>query len=642
MKTIQQPILILAATLLFSNDITAQKQWFTIGTPGFSAGAVQYTSLGVDQNGIRYVAYTDAANGDKATVMRYDGTNWVAVGNAGFSPAAAHTTSLDLDSKGVPYVAFQDQGNNNKTTVMKYDGTQWVGVGVPGLSAGSVYQTCIAFDNNDTLYIAYRDSANGAKATVKKYNGTSWVNVGIEGFSMGAASELKLAIDNIGNPYVMYTDLSLNNRGYVMKFDGNNWVIIGNPSIGNSSFSNSDIRLASLAFGKNDTPYVAYYYDFPASYVKKWDGTQWDLAYYFAPRKISCLAMDSSGIPYVAYTDTAGGKMSVSKYNGGIWPTPWVSVGQSDFSSGSIDYASMVFDKDNVPIVTYQDGGNGNKATAMIYQCHPEVKVNICALVIDSVQNRYVTIAWDTSTVSGLVDSFRIYREDNGNYINIGNVPATINDFNDANALSLSQSYRYKVTYLDKCGRNLPLDSSTAHRTIMLSFDYLIDEKVSVTWNSYEGISNLTYTVMRSNEFSSFIPIASFGVTGSDTTYIDMNPPTGSNRYRIDAALPSPCKVSNFTFDKITSNTVTAWHTGIKEVGNSDKIMLNPNPAQNELKVTATETLTKIDIFSLTGQRLMTNRPTSGKESLIDVSSLQPGTYYMKVNDIHNATFIKQ
>ena len=263
-------------------------------------------------------------------------------------------------------------------------------------------------------------------------------------------------------------------------------------------------------------------------------------------------------------------------------------------------------------------------------------------MITDSILNGHITIVWDSAVVSEFADSFRIYREDNGNYNEIGSVPATINYFNDVTSLPSSQSYRYKVSYLDKCGGEWFPDWSIAHRSIMLVFDYLIDGKASITWNRYEGIPSLTYTVMRSNELGSFMPIASFGVAGSDTTYIDANPPTGSNRYRIDVALASPCKVDNFTFDKITSNTVTAWHTGIGEVVNKGNIMLIPNPAHNQLKITATETLTKIDIFGLTGQRLMTNRPTSGKESIIDVSSLQPGTYYMKVNDLHNATFIKR
>ena len=50
-----------------------------VGTPGFSEGDAQYVSLVSDSSGTQYVAYQDAAHNNKATVMKFDGTNRVAV-----------------------------------------------------------------------------------------------------------------------------------------------------------------------------------------------------------------------------------------------------------------------------------------------------------------------------------------------------------------------------------------------------------------------------------------------------------------------------------------------------------------------------------------------------------------------------------
>jgi len=48
--------------------------WSVVGSFGFSAGGVYYhTALAIDKNNIPYVAYTDMANGRKATVMKFDG-----------------------------------------------------------------------------------------------------------------------------------------------------------------------------------------------------------------------------------------------------------------------------------------------------------------------------------------------------------------------------------------------------------------------------------------------------------------------------------------------------------------------------------------------------------------------------------------
>jgi hypothetical protein len=66
------------------------------------------------------VAYRDYANGDKAVVMVFNGSSWVAMGSPGLSGGLAAYTSLALDSHGWPYVAYMDAASGNKATVMKY------------------------------------------------------------------------------------------------------------------------------------------------------------------------------------------------------------------------------------------------------------------------------------------------------------------------------------------------------------------------------------------------------------------------------------------------------------------------------------------------------------------------------------------
>ena len=50
-----------------------QPDWDVVGSAGFSAGPVCYTSLAFAPDGTPYVAYQDEGNGGKATVMRYNG-----------------------------------------------------------------------------------------------------------------------------------------------------------------------------------------------------------------------------------------------------------------------------------------------------------------------------------------------------------------------------------------------------------------------------------------------------------------------------------------------------------------------------------------------------------------------------------------
>ena len=67
------------------------------------------------------MAYEDAANSNKATVMKYDSSSseWVTAGTAGFSSSAAYSESLAFSPDGTPYVAYVDTWNDSYATLMK-------------------------------------------------------------------------------------------------------------------------------------------------------------------------------------------------------------------------------------------------------------------------------------------------------------------------------------------------------------------------------------------------------------------------------------------------------------------------------------------------------------------------------------------
>lgn len=96
--------------------------WSVVGTAGLSLGVVNYTSMALDSTGIRSI--------------------WSYVGSHGFSPSQAFDTSMALDSSGNPYVAYQDNGE--RATVMHWNGSSWNTVGSAGFSAGNVTYTSIA------------------------------------------------------------------------------------------------------------------------------------------------------------------------------------------------------------------------------------------------------------------------------------------------------------------------------------------------------------------------------------------------------------------------------------------------------------------------------------------------------------------
>jgi hypothetical protein len=151
--------------------------------------------------------------------MKFDGNSWVNVGNAGLPYGLVYGTSLAFSPSGEPYVAFLDALNYQKATVMKYDGTNWVYVGNAGFSEGEADFTSLAFSPSGQPYVAYTDGGNGGKASVMKYDGTNWGYFGNAGFSEGAAVYFSLAFSPSGNPYVSYADVANYQKATVMKYD---------------------------------------------------------------------------------------------------------------------------------------------------------------------------------------------------------------------------------------------------------------------------------------------------------------------------------------------------------------------------------------------------------------------------------------
>jgi hypothetical protein len=349
-------IAILVFTLCTNLKVSAQCSWTDAGISNFSYA--NYTSIAIDGSGTPYVVYQDISN--KATVMKYNGSNWVTVGTAGFSAGEARSTSIAIDGSGTPYVVYMDGGNGSKATVMKFNGTSWVTVGTAGFSAGTAIYTSIAIDGSGTPYAVYRDGGNGSKATVMKYNGSSWVTVGAAGFSANVVDYTTIAIDGSGTPHVVCRDWANTNKATVLKFDGSSWV-----TVGTAGFSAGNANYTSIAIDGSGIPYVVYQDGGNANKatVMKYNGSSWApvVAAGFSAgiADYTSIAIDGSGTPYVVYKDGANGtKATVKKFNGNSWET----VGVVGFSLGTANYTSIAIDAAGTVYTIYTS--NTSRASA--------------------------------------------------------------------------------------------------------------------------------------------------------------------------------------------------------------------------------------------------------------------------------------
>ncbi|MBI3502925.1 MAG: T9SS type A sorting domain-containing protein [Bacteroidetes bacterium] len=176
----------------------------------------------------------------------------------------------------------------------------------------------------------------------------------------------------------------------------------------------------------------------------------------------------------------------------------------------------------------------------------PPPTQDICLVTVDSTSTKNV-IAWEKPTPQGEIDSFLVYREIGlNNYVHIASVPySALSEFTDTtNGVNPQiQSYRYKLSVRDTCGTESVL--SAHHRTIHLSTPtFTPPKKFDLIWtNDYEGFSFSQYYILRDgNNTGNWVVIDS--VTYGNLSYTDINAPSDSARYLVEATPTIPCIVS--------------------------------------------------------------------------------------------------
>jgi len=373
----KKSFIILMITLLISVPFQVfaadDPVWTAVGPAGFSAGSAYNIALALNGSGQPCIFFADNANGNRATVMQFNGTDWTVVGTPGFSADsvsnALHALSLAFDSNGNPYVAYRDNSADDKATVMHYNGSAWVPVGPVGFSPGAVQFLFLAIDSQDTLYVAFQDGMSGNKATVMRFDGTAWVPVGSAGISGGTASFTTLDFDRADMPYLSYQDGANSNSLTVQTYTAaDGWQILGQ-----AAFSPGAVNFPVIQLNGLDVPYVAFtdlFNGYEAS-AMRFNGTTWEQVgnpafsqgiSFSMPWYLS-LAFDQADNPYVAY---AAQRVYVFRYSGS-----WQPLGTLPLTDFYSDYTAMAIAADNTVFVGFTDGdstgGNAGKATVMRY-----------------------------------------------------------------------------------------------------------------------------------------------------------------------------------------------------------------------------------------------------------------------------------
>ena len=286
--------------------------------------------------------------------------SWQVVGPELFSPNQAYYTSLAISADGTPYVAFQDWSSSSGILglkVMKYDGSSWVDVSGVYVLEGAVDYISLQLSHNGSPYVAFRQGYG--KGYLYYLSDTNWVALGSY-FSEGEVNYISFAMYN-DIPYLLYRetrDLS------VRKWNGSSWEYLGTRGFAEASPGTP----ICLALDSSGTPYVAFsdYQNTDKLKVMKYNGSSWETvgSAGFSEYEISSMALGiDSDIPYVVYQnyDESGGNYShfVKKYDAG-----WVQVGNANLSTGLLSFLNIAF-YNHTPYLAFTDGGSLIRATVL-------------------------------------------------------------------------------------------------------------------------------------------------------------------------------------------------------------------------------------------------------------------------------------
>lgn len=203
-------------------------------------------------------------------------------------------------------------------------------------------------------------------------------------------------------------------------------------------------------------------------------------------------------------------------------------------------------------------------------------RMEICMVTVDD--NNKNTVLWEKPT-STSYDSIYVYKETNitNNYTIIGRVGKyETSQFVDTASKPDVQSNKYQLSFNDNCG--LPIIKSAAHKTMHLAINAGIGNTWNLIWNTYEGFTVSSYNIYSGTSAANLTLLAS--VSGANTQYTDVSPPTGDVYYQVEVVSLNACTPSK-TYSSTRSNVASNKLVGIDKINTSEVLMdVYPNPAQ--------------------------------------------------------------
>lgn len=260
----------------------------------------------------------------------------------------------------------------------------------------------------------------------------------------------------------------------------------------------------------------------------------------------------------------------------------------------------------------------------------------------------YVIVAWEKTGNVG-TRSYNVYRQEVGGYDSIGNI--SFNEtaiFTDESAEFKKRAYTYKITAINECGSESPLEACIPHTSMhLLKFPY--KNSFQLLWTPYKGIDVESYTIYQTTDGSDFKHIETIPAENSTTyTVIDYDP-TKTFRVSVDVPEVDPVNIKSDSgpYSQSLSNLAESQFTSDKalEALKTD-VVLFPVPVTNVLNVAIANEADLDYVVSISnpeGKIIESkNIAIDGKDIVpFTVSDLAPGVYSVCVT-VNGKTITKQ
>jgi len=135
----------------------------------------------------------------------------------------------------------------------------------------------------------------------------------------------------------------------------------------------------------------------------------------------------------------------------------------------------------------------------------------------------------------------------------------------------------------------------------------IVADTIQSSESDYYSTGAFFWSVANGEDGQANVSYVNINCNGSQFNYMNASN-TINRRSALSVRLIKEAQMSTNTFDK-------------------SKVLIYPNPVQNELKIETDEAIVNIEIFDLLGKQIIVS-----KHKNIDVSELQKGIYLLKIN----------